>query len=70
MCGDTEIRVGDAAVFGVVQSFHLFFRGNAQSDGLVDELEHDQGRDKGPHKTGGNAQELYTDDDLQMSRRC
>ena len=62
MGGDAKIRIGDAAVFGVIQSFQFFFRGNPQANGLVDQLEHDEGGGEGPQEAGGDPQQLDADD--------
>ena len=45
-----KVRVGIAAMFASIQALCLLFRGDPQTYGLVDQLEHDKGGAKSPDK--------------------
>ena len=60
--GNLKIRVGVAAVFGKIETFHFFFRRDPQADGFVDQFEHKKCGRKDPQKAGADAQQLDADD--------
>ena len=49
-------------MFPSIQTLCFFFRGDPETDGFVDQLEHDKSSAKCPNEAGSNSQHLYADD--------